>query len=79
MGYIDKELGIKSAKGLAKYFRDLFGQEIMAIKVPNSVRLIWAVNNKLHTHDIKGSVIYVIKESQLDEAMLIIKNSLNII
>jgi len=76
MGYIDSELGIKTAKGLAKYFTSIFGQQVMAIKVANSVRLIWAVDNKLHTHDIKASVIYVIQEEQLDVAMNEIKNTI---
>lgn len=69
MGYIDKTLKIKSAKGIEKYIEKITAIEVMCIKMPDVVRVLWAVNNKLHHYDINGSVIYVIKEEDLQKAI----------
>ncbi len=42
------------------------------------VRVIWAKDNKLNHFDIKASVIYVIKEEKLQEAVDAVKDSLKI-
>lgn len=69
MSYIDKLHGIKSAKGIEKYITKITGVEVMVIKVADYIRVIWAVENKLQHHDIKGSVIYVIKDEALTNAI----------
>lgn len=81
MGYIDKELGIKSVSGikkyLTKYFKDKgYPLELDCVKVASSVRCFWAINNKLHQHDMKGSVIYVIQEDDINKLIATIEKSL---
>jgi hypothetical protein len=81
MGYIDRELGIKSVSGikkyLSKYFKDKgYPLELDCVKVASSVRCFWAINNKLHQHDMKGSVIYVIQEEALNKLIEAIQKSL---
>jgi len=82
MGYLDKELGIKSVKGIEKYvrkhFKD-FGVDVSleCMKNPNGVRTFWAINNVLHKYDMKDSfVIYVIKEEELTNLINAITESL---
>lgn len=72
MGYLDKELGIKTVKSLIKYVKNHFkdrGHEfdIDGVKVANSIRVFWAMNSSLHTYDIRGSVIYVMTTNDLDD------------
>lgn len=76
MGYIDKEFGIKTAKGLEKHLKTIIGRDIIVLKVPDSLRVIWSVNDKLLTYDIKGSVIYVIKTEQVFDAITFIIESI---
>jgi len=81
MGYIDRELGIKSVSGikkyLTKYFKDKgYPLELDCVKVASSVRCFWSINNRLHQHDMKGSVIYVIQEEALNELIETIQKSL---
>jgi hypothetical protein len=81
MGHLDKELGIKSVIGIKIYLKEHFKDmghtvDLDCVKVANSVRTFWAVNNKLHSHDMKGSVIYVLQESDLDELINKIKTSI---
>lgn len=69
MGYIDETLKIKSAKAVEKHIRKITAIDVMCIKMPDVVRVIWAVDNKLHHYDISGSVIYIIKEDALQKAV----------
>lgn len=69
MGYIDEVFKIKSAKAMEKHITKITAIDVMCIKMADVVRVIWAVDNKLHHHDVKGSVIYVIKEDALQEAV----------
>lgn len=69
MGYIDVELGIKSSKGLEIHLKELIGVDVMVVKLASSLKIIWAVDSKLHYHNIKASVIYVVQEYQIDEAV----------
>ena len=83
MGYLDRELGIKSVSGIKKYltkhFKDKgYPLELDCVKVASSVRCFWAINNKLHQYDMKGSVIYVIKVEDLNELIETIQKSLPI-
>lgn len=70
MGYLDRELGIKSVSGIKKYVTKFFKNvgypvDLDCVKVANGVRAFWAIDNKLHTYDMKGSVIYVMQEEDL--------------
>jgi hypothetical protein len=81
MGYIDKELGIKSVSGIKKYLTKYFNDkgyqiELDCVKVASSVRCFWAINNKLHQYDMDGHVIYVIKEENLNKLIEEIQKSL---
>ena len=81
MGYLDRELGIKSVNGIKKYINAYFKDRDVTIsldcvKVANSVRCFWAIDNYLHQHDMRGSVIYVIKEEALVELINAITESL---
>lgn len=69
MGYIDEVFKIKSAKAMEKHITKITAIDVMCIKMADVVRVIWAVDNKLHHHDVKGSVIYIIKEDALQEAV----------
>ena len=69
MGYIDETLRIKSAKAVEKHIRKITAIDVMCIKMPDVVRVIWAVDNKLHHYDISGSVIYIITEDALQKAV----------
>ena len=69
MDYIDDKYKIKSAKGVEKHITKITAVEVMCIKMADVVRVIWAVDNKLHHYDIKGSVIYIIKEDALQKAV----------
>lgn len=75
MGYIDEVLKIKSAKAMEKHIIKITAIEVMCIKMPDVVRVIWAVDNKLHHYDIKGSVIYVIQEDALNVAIQTVLDS----
>ena len=69
MGYIDDKFKIKSAKAMEKHITKVTNVEVMCIKMADVVRVIWAKGNKLNHFDIKASVIYVIKEEALQEAV----------
>jgi hypothetical protein len=69
MEYIDDKFKIKSAKAMEKHITKISAIEVMCIKMADVVRVIWAVDNKLHHYDIKGSVIYIIKEDALQKAV----------
>ena len=69
MGYIDDKFKIKSARAMEKHITWITGIEVMCIKMADVVRVIWAKDNKLNHFDIKASVIYVIKEEALQEAI----------
>ena len=71
-----EEIGIKSTQTLVKHIKEHLNVEVDAVKVANSIRIFWAVDNTLHKYDIKASVIYVIKIEQLEEAMAEIKKTL---
>ena len=75
MGYIDDLYKIKSAKAMEKYITKITAIEVMCIKMADVVRVIWAVNNKLHHYDIKGHVIYVIEEEALQQAVQFVLDS----
>jgi hypothetical protein len=77
MGYIDKKFGIKSAKSLEKYIKTITAKEVMVIKMANSLRLIWALGDDLHTYDIEAHVIYIVEEEELHKATDFILVSLN--
>lgn len=84
MGYLDRELGIKSVSGIKKYVSNHFKNkglpvELDCVKVANSVRTFWAISDKLYTHDMKGSVIYVMQEHQLEELIQAIDNTIPVI
>lgn len=81
MGYIDRELGIKSVAGIKNYLTKYFKAkdhtiDLDCVKVASSVRCFWAINNKLHQYDMKGSVIYVIQLDDLNKLITAIENSL---
>ena len=81
MGYLDRELGIKSVSGIKKHVTKHFSDknvrvELDCVKVANSVRTFWAIDNNLHKHDMKGSVIYVMQESDLNDLIKAIEESL---
>lgn len=69
MDYIDDKYKIKTAKGVEKHIRKITAVEVMCIKMADVVRVIWALDNKLHYYDISGSVIYIIKEDALQKAV----------
>jgi len=75
MGYIDEVFKIKSAKSMEKHITKITAIEVMCIKMADVVRVIWAVDNKLHHYDIKGSVIYIIKEDALQLAVQTVLDS----
>lgn len=81
MGYLDRELGIKSVAGIRKYVIKHFKDkgtpvELDCVKVANGVRAFWAISDKLHSYDMKGSVIYVMKESDLNGLMEAVEESI---
>ena len=81
MGYLDIELGIKSVSGIKKYLQKHFKTlgytiDLDCVKVANSVRTFWAIDNTLHTYDMKGSVIHIMQESDLEGLIVAITNSL---
>jgi len=81
MGYLDRELGIKSVKGINKHLTKHFKDKgitisLDCVKVASSVRCFWAINDYLHQHDMKSSVIYVIQEEDLNELIQAIEVSL---
>jgi hypothetical protein len=73
--YIDDKFKIKSVKAMEKHITKITAVEVMCIKMADVVRVIWAVDNKLNHYDIKGSVIYVIKEDALQKAVDAVMNS----
>ena len=75
MGYIDDLYKIKSAKAMEKYITKITAIEVMCIKMADVVRVIWAVDNKLNHYDIKGHVIYVIKDEELQQAVQFVLDS----
>lgn len=50
---------------------------IECVKIDNGVVIFWAVGNKLHKHVMKCSVIYVLQEEDLVNALKVIKESLD--
>jgi hypothetical protein len=77
MGYIDEELGIKSAKSLEKYLSKELDRDLIVLKTPEYLRVIWAINSKLFTYDIKAHVIYCVKVEEIEEAINIIRKRIN--
>jgi hypothetical protein len=69
MGYIDDKFKIRSTRAMEKHITKITAIEVMCIKMADVVRVIWAMGNKLNHFDIKASVIYVIKEEELQEAV----------
>lgn len=82
MGHIRKELGIKSVSGISKYLKNYLSDngygkvDLDCVKVANSVRCFWAVNNTLHKLDIKGHNIYIIDVEDLNTLALEITKTL---
>ena len=75
MAYIDDKFKIKSAKALEKHIIKITAVEVMCIKMADVVRVIWALDNKLHHYDIKAHVIYCIQEEELQLAVDVVMNS----
>ena len=76
--YLD-DMGIKSIVGLNWFQNELkvAGKtvEMECVKIEKGVNIFWAVKNKLHKHEIQCSVIYVMQEEDLKNALnLIIKS-----
>lgn len=76
MGYIDDKFGIKTAKALEKHIYKITSKEVMVIKTADHLKLIWALGDKLHIHQIDAHVIYVVKEEVLDEAVKVVMDSM---
>lgn len=76
MGYIDKELGIKSSAALEKYLIKELNRDIVVSKLGSQLKVTWAIDSKLYSTSINASVIYVIRMEQLDEVIDTINNSL---
>ena len=82
MGYLDRELGIKSVKGIEKFVRKHFADkgitvDLECMKNPQCIRTFWAIDNYLHKYDMKDSfVIYVVKEEELENLIEAIEASL---
>ena len=75
------EMGIKSVISLNKWFNeklkeDNINVELECEKVDNYVYVFWAKDNQLHKHAIQCSVIYVLREDQIMEALNVIKIAL---
>lgn len=77
MGYIDEELGIKSAKSLEKYISNKLDRDIIVLKTADYLKVIWSIDSKLYTYDIKASVIYIVKTEVVEEAILNIRKIIN--
>lgn len=75
MEYIDKKFGIKTTKAMEKHIFKLTAIKVMCIKLSDVVRVIWAVDNKLHHYEIEASVIYIIKEDALEQAVQAVLDS----
>lgn len=54
MSYIDEVLGIKSAKSLEKYLKNELNIDLIVLKTPDYLRVIWAINSNLFTYDIRA-------------------------
>ena len=54
--YVDKELGIKSSKGLEKYLKKQLGIDIRVYKLPSRTLIIYLIDNVLHEEFIQRSV-----------------------
>lgn len=76
MGYIDDKYGIKTAKALEKHIYKLTAKEVMVMKTADHLKLIWALGDKLHTHNIDAHVIYTVQEEELDEAIKVVMDSM---
>jgi len=82
MGYLDRELGIKSVKGIEKYIKQYFKDkdifvDLECMKNPKCIRCFWAIDNYLHKFDIEDSfVIYVVKEEGINKLIEAIEASL---
>jgi hypothetical protein len=77
MGYIDEELGIKSAKSLEKYLSKELDRDLIVLKTPEYLRVIWAIDSKLFTYDIKAHVIYVVHTEEIERAIINIKKQID--
>ena len=75
MAYIDDKFKIKSAKALEKHIIKITAVEVMCVKMADAVRVIWALDNKLHHYDIKAHVIYCIQEEELQLAVDVVMDS----
>jgi len=75
LGYIDIEYGIKSSTTLSKWLTEQVGQDVIAIKVSKSVKIIWAIDNKLYTYIIDNRTMYTITVFQVEEAIIEIEKT----
>jgi len=74
MGYLDRELGIKSAKGLEHYLVDLLGVDIKIFKTANNLEIVYITKeNKLGLYKIPAHVIYVVQVEDVENAIKEIK------
>jgi hypothetical protein len=69
MGNIGKSLGIKSSRSLEKHIKKVTDKDVMVIKMSDNLRVIWAMDNELKTYNIKAHVIYILKDSDIDECV----------
>ena len=79
MGYLDRELDIKSVVGIKKHLVKTFAEadvDLDCIKVDRGVKVFWAIDNYLHQHLMDGHVIYVIQEDDLQKCIDAIQESL---
>lgn len=69
-----KKIGIKSVLSLNKWFKtELFKQgkwvDMECVKVANYVYVFWAKDDKLHRYAMQCSVIYVLQENDIKQAL----------
>jgi hypothetical protein len=74
--YVDKELGIKTAKGLEKYLKKQLGIDIRVYKLATRTLVLYAIDSVLHEEFISGSVIYVMKVDDVNKVIENIKTNL---
>ena len=75
--YVDKELGIKTAKGLEKYLKKQLGIDIRVYKLASRTLVIYAIDNVLYEEFISGSVIYVMKVDDVNKVIENIKTNID--